>query len=188
MQMSEGSALQAEECARALRWGWGLQLQGARCVRNRESCGETGISVSGWGGRLLWKLWLLSVGWELLEGFETIKMRLCDRKPVTSWREGMVVWIRVVEVELVKNNKIYLGYNLKTEVGGLNVSVRERGQLRMTPRFLVWLLESLHWRFCGRKKDGKQFWWVLFWTCKDWDAIGGVASKEGCELSECQRH
>lgn len=49
----------------------------------------------------------------------------------------MVVWIRVVEVELVKNNKIYLGYNLKTEVGGLNVSVRERGQLRMTPRFLV---------------------------------------------------
>lgn len=47
----------------------------------------------------------------------------------------MVVWFRMVEMEIVKNNKIYAGYNLKTEVDGLNVSVRGRGQFRMNNGF-----------------------------------------------------
>lgn len=75
------------------------------------------------------------VGWKLLESFEIIQIRLCFRRFVTSQRERMVVWIRVVEVEIVKSNKIYLGYNLKTEVGGLNVSGRE--SVQNDPWFLV---------------------------------------------------
>lgn len=35
----------------------------------------------------------------------------------------MVVWIRVVEMEMVKSDKIYLGYNLEIKVGELDVSV-----------------------------------------------------------------